>query len=71
MLLPAAGSPGMDARREAAAPRSGVLKWLLRHRKCRPVVNDGWGASAARVGSEVRRGLCCLCLCWRVVVVCR
>ena len=57
LLLPAAGSPGMDARREAGAPRSGFWKWLRRPRRHRPVALSGRGASAAR-GGGVRPALC-------------
>ena len=62
-----AGLAPSEARREAAVPRSGVLKWPLRHRKCRTRALGGWAA----VFSVVRRVLCCLWLCRRVVVVCR
>ena len=57
LLLPAAGTLGMDARREAAVPRSGVFKWLLRRRKCRPRALGGQVASAAQSGG-VRPDLC-------------
>ena len=60
MLLPAAGCPGMDARREAAAPRSGALKWLLRHRRCRPMTAGGLGAAATREMEALQREGCYL-----------
>ena len=60
----------MDACREAVAPRSGVLKWLLRHRRCRPMTAGGSGASAARDGRPVTRGMLPVAIAG-VVVVCR
>ena len=60
----------MDARREAVAPKFGVLKWLLRHRRCRPMTASGSGASSAQDGRPVTRGMLPVAIAG-VVVVCR